>query len=116
MEIILSKYCKRLTGTLSRSHGYAIRSCKGRDGKEHFYSYRCASSFRHPEGHLAFIECCVGLTHSWLADDILITAEELCEALLAAGKSCAELEKKSPHTVLNAQEVQHFLNRAITEP
>ena len=35
MEIILTKYCRSLTGTLSRSHGYCIRRVRDR-----FYSKR----------------------------------------------------------------------------
>ena len=55
MEIILSKQCESLTGSLGKGFGYFIQRRRGQDGKYHFFSQRS----KHPpipiNGHLRFI-------------------------------------------------------------
>ena len=80
MEIILSQRCKSFTGTISRSHGYAIK----RTGKR-FFSQRCPSKHATPEGHWRFILACAELAAQGLMlTDIRIGWEELQSALYEA--------------------------------
>ena len=82
MEIILSKQCKSLTGSLGRGFGYFIVARWSRkDVKFRFYSQR--SKWDVPaDGHLRFIFACAELaqmkTH---ITDIRIYSVELREAL-----------------------------------
>ncbi len=85
MEIILSKQCEALTGSLGKGFGYYIRRARHQDGSVRFYSQRS----KHPpiprDGHLRFIFACAELaqmkTH---IADILISAKELSDALWEA--------------------------------
>ena len=80
MEIILSQRCKSFTGTISRTHGYAIR----RTGKR-FFSQRTYSRHATPEGHWRFILSCVELAkQGYMITDIRIGWEELQSALYEA--------------------------------
>ena len=86
MEIILSKQCEALTGSLGRGFGYSIQRRRGQDGKYHFFSQRS----KHPpipiDGHLKFIFTCAKLAQMGLhIADIRVPAKELREALEEAG-------------------------------
>ena len=86
MEIILSKQCEALTGSLGRGFGYSIQRRRGQDGKYHFFSQRS----KHPPipigGHLRFIFTCAELAQMRLhIADIRVSAKELQEALEEAG-------------------------------
>ncbi len=82
MEIILSKKCEALVGSLGKGYGYYIRRARHQDGSVHFYSQRS----KHPpipaDGHLRFIFACAELaqmkTH---ITDILVSCVELSDAL-----------------------------------
>ena len=83
MQIILAKGSS-LTGTLNRKHGYAIRRTKSGN----FVSVRNTRADADPKGHLAFILDCAQLAKGspWLLADIALSAQELQQALLEAGK------------------------------
>ena len=86
MEIILSKHCEALTGSLGKGYGYYIRRARHQDGSVRFFSQRS----KHPpiphDGHLRFIFACAELaqlkTH---IADIRVSRKELREALSEAG-------------------------------
>ena len=80
MEIILSKQCESLTGSLGKGFGYFIVKRKGR-----YYSVRSKHSVP-PDGHWNFIAACAELAQSKLhIADIRVSREELSEALSEAG-------------------------------
>ena len=86
MEIILSKQCESLTGSLGRGFGYSIQRRRGQDGKYHFFSQRS----KHPpipiDGHLRFIFTCAELAQMRLhVSDIRVPRKELSDALWEAG-------------------------------
>ena len=86
MEIILSKQCEALTGSLGRGFGYSIQRRRGQDGKYHFFSQRS----KHPpipiDGHLRFIFTCAELAQMGLhISDIRVPRKELSDALWEAG-------------------------------
>ena len=85
MEIILSKQCESLTGSLGKGFGYSIQRRRGQDGKYHFYSQR--SKWNVPiDGHLRFIFTCADLAQMRLhVSDIRVPRNELAQALAEAG-------------------------------
>ena len=85
MEIILSKQCEALTGSLGKGFGYSIQRRRGQDGRYHFYSQR--SKWNVPrDGHLKFIFTCAKLAQMGLhIADIRVPRKELQEALEEAG-------------------------------
>ncbi len=79
MEIILSKQCESLTGSLGRGFGYFIV----RRGKR-FFSQRSRHSVP-PEGHWRFILTCAELAQNKLhIADIRVSREELKQAMYEA--------------------------------
>ena len=90
MEIILSKHCQALTGSLGRGFGYFIVGRWSRkDVKFRFYSQR--SKWNVPkDGHLRFIFACAELaqmkTH---ITDIRVSRKELIYALWESGYETA---------------------------
>ena len=84
MEIILSKQCKALTGSLGRGFGYSIQRRRDHKGRYHFYSQRSKWNVP-PDGHLRFIFACANLAQMGLhISDIKVTNRELFEALREA--------------------------------
>ena len=84
MEIILSKQCEALTGSLGKGFGYSIQRRRDHKGRYHFYSQR--SKWNVPrDGHLKFIFTCAKLAQMGLhISDIKVTNRELFEALREA--------------------------------
>lgn len=84
MEIILSKQCESLTGSLRSGFGYSIQRRRDHKGRYHFYSQR--SKWNVPrDGHLKFIFTCADLAQMGLhISDIKVTNRELFEALREA--------------------------------
>ena len=79
MEIILSKQCESLTGSLGRGFGYFIV----RRGKR-FFSQRSRHSVP-PDGHWRFILTCAELAQNKLhIADIRVSREELKQAMYEA--------------------------------
>ena len=108
MEIILSKQCESLTGSLGKGFGYSIQRRKGQDGKYHFFSQRS----KHPpipiDGHLRFIFTCAELAQMRLhVADIRVSRDELVEAVEEAGW-CLSRFMENLHPTLTAKEVLTF--------
>ena len=105
MEIILSKQCESLTGSLGKGYGYFIQRRRGQDGKYHFFSQRS----KHPpipiDGHLRFIFTCAELTQMNLhITDIRVSRDELVKAVEEAGW-CLSRFMENLHPTLTAKEV-----------
>ena len=85
MEIILSKQCESLTGSLGKGFGYSIQRRRDHEGRYHFYSQR--SKWNVPiDGHLKFIFTCAELAQMRLhVSDIRVPRKELSDALWEAG-------------------------------
>ena len=85
MEIILSKQCEALTGSLGRGFGYSIQRRRDHEGRYHFYSQR--SKWNVPrDGHMRFIFTCAELAQMGLhVSDIRVPRKELAQALAEAG-------------------------------
>lgn len=80
MEIILSKQCESLTGSLGRGFGYYIRSTK----KGRYFSQRSKHNVPH-DGHWRFILTCAQLAQNKLhIADIKVDWLELQTALYEA--------------------------------
>ena len=110
MEIILTKQCKSLTGSVGRGFGYHIQrraNC--------FFGVRQSKGYVPASGHLRFILACAKMAQIALhITDINIRAYELWQALIEAGLSsfAAALKLKyevaSPSQTLNARQVLDF--------
>lgn len=108
MEIILSKQCESLTGSLGRGFGYFIQGRRGHDGSVRFFSQRS----KHPpiprDGHLRFIFTCAVLAQANLhITDIRVSRDELVEAVEEAGWCLSRFMEKL-HPTLTAKEVLTF--------
>ena len=108
MEIILSKQCEALTGSLGRGFGYFIQRRRDHEGRYHFYSQRS----KHPpiphDGHLRFIFTCAELAQMGLhIADIRVSRDELVEAVEEAGW-CLSRFMENLHPTLTAKEVLTF--------
>ena len=80
MEVILSKQCKSLTGSLGRGFGYHIQR-----RKNGFFAIRSSKGSVPPDGHWRFIAACAGLANIGLhISDIKIHWLELQTALYDA--------------------------------
>ena len=85
MEIILSKQCEALTGSLGSGFGYSIQRRRDHEGRYHFYSQRSKWNVP-PDGHLKFIFTCADLAQMGLhISDIRVPRKELAQALAEAG-------------------------------
>ena len=81
MEILLTKQCKSLTGSVGRGFGYSIQ----RRG-ERFYGVRNSRGNVPLNGHWLFIVTCAQMAMCNLhISDILVSAEELRVAIYEAG-------------------------------
>lgn len=80
MQIILSKQCKALTGTIYSRCGYYIHQ-----RKSGFYGVRNSKGKVPDDGHWRFILACANLAQTKLyVTDILVPRKELCDALWEA--------------------------------
>ena len=109
MEIILSKQCEALTGSLGKGFGYSIQRRRDHKGRYHFYSQR--SKWNVPrDGHLKFIFTCAKLAQMGLhIADIRVKKEELYDALTEANHWIAARSLRLP--LYNAQDI---INLKIT--
>jgi len=102
MQIILSKQCESLTGSLGRGFGYVIV----KRGKR-FFSQRCNHKVSvPPNGHLKFILTCANLAQSKLhITDVQLSRDELKQALWEAKHFIAaqnlRLETYNARDILN---------------
>ena len=100
MEIILSKNCQRLTGTISRSHGYCIRRVGNR-----FFSKRNTNAPVPPDGHWRFILAVAQLAPAKLfVTDIRIRGREVMDALYEAGYPLLSIYMVEPGAVYSASD------------
>jgi hypothetical protein len=105
MEIILSKQCESLTGSLGSGFGYHIQR-----RKNGFFAKRDSKGSIPPDGHLNFILTCADLAQSKLhIADIRVSAKEFRQACWQANMwyGHALINAKDSH-VFNAKEVLHF--------
>ena len=83
MEILITKQCEAITGSLGRGYGYHIQR-----RKNGFFTKRNSNGEIPADGHLRFIFACAELaqlkTH---ISDIRVSRKELREALSEAGYS-----------------------------
>ena len=109
MEIILSKQCEALTGSLGKGFGYSIQRRRDHKGRYHFYSQR--SKWNVPrDGHLKFIFTCANLAQMGLhIADIRVKKEELYDALTEANHWIAARSLRLP--LYNARDI---INLKIT--
>ena len=81
MEIILSKQCESLTGSLGRGFGYHIQR-----RKNGFFAKRNSNGDVPPYGHWRFILSCANLAlYKLHITDIRISRDEIMDALWEAG-------------------------------
>ena len=107
MEIILSKQCEALTGSLGSGFGYSIQRRRDHEGRYHFYSQRSKWNVP-PDGHLKFIFTCADLAQMGLhISDIRVSRDELVEAVEEAGW-CLSRFMENLHPTLTAKEVLTF--------
>ena len=100
MEIILSQRCKSFTGTISRTHGYAIKRTGNR-----FFSKRNPGNNVPPGGHWKFIVSCAELAkQGFMLTDIRVSANEIMDAMHEMGHGNYLWRLKYPET-LNAAQV-----------
>ena len=110
MEIILSKNCQSITGTISRSHGYSVR----RTG-ERFFGIRSTRGHVPPDGHWRFILSIAHLAPANLiVADIRLPGLELIAALNEAGYPVEAIEMIFPEAVYSATDVLE-LEKQLTE-
>ena len=109
MEIILSKQCEALYGSLGKGFGYSIQRRRDREGRYHFYSQR--SKWNVPrDGHLRFIFTCAEMAKGHLhIADISVKKEELYDALTEANHWIAARNLRLP--LYNARDI---INLKIT--
>ena len=80
MEIILSKQCESLTGSLGRGFGYHIQR-----RKNGYFAKRNSKGVIPPDGHWRFIVTCAELAQNKLhIADIRVSREELKQAMYEA--------------------------------
>lgn len=86
MELILSRQCESLTGSLGSGFGYHIQRRTDSDGTIHFWGVRKSKGTVPSDGHLRFILTCANLAQNKLhISDIRVDRGELCDALREAG-------------------------------
>lgn len=105
MEIILSKQCESLTGSLGRGFGYHIQR-----RKKGFFAKRDAKGAIPPDGHWRFIVLCAEMAQAKLhISDIRVSGYELKAALqedvLLASALCVDVDNE-----YSAAEVLQFKN------
>ena len=100
MEIILSKQCESLTGSLGQGFGYFIVNRKGR-----FYSVR-SKHYVPPDGHWRFITTCAELAQNGLhIADIRVSHQELSEALSEAGLPLSGAPGVRPEKIYSSSDI-----------
>jgi hypothetical protein len=110
MEIILSKNCQSLTGTISRSHGYSVR----RTG-ERYFGIRSTRGSVPPDGHWRFILSIAHLAPANLiVADIRLPGLELIAALNEADYPFSAMDIVETGAVYSATDVLE-LEKRLTE-
>ena len=109
MEIILSKQCEALTGSLGKGFGYSIQRRRDHEGRYHFYSQRSKWNVP-PDGHLKFIFTCADLAQMGLhISDISVSAKELREAFEEADLWYGvRVENTNAKQIYNASDIINY--------
>ena len=99
MEIILTKQCESLTGSLGKGYGYFIQGRRGHDGSVRFFSQRSKHLPIPNDGHWKFILACANLAQAKLhITDIRVSGYELKAALqedvLLASALCVDVDNE----------------------
>ena len=106
MEILITKQCEAITGSLGRGYGYHIQR-----RKNGFFAKRNSNGAIPTDGHLRFIFACAELaqlkTH---IADIRVPSRELCRALWEAGYY--HLASRYPEFASSASESPDILSAA----
>ena len=106
MEIILSKQCESLTGSLGQGFGYHIQR-----RKNGYYAKRNTKGVVPPDGHWKFILTCANLAQSNLhITDIKVTNRELFEALREANLFSPAYLNWNNEETYNAADIINFKN------
>lgn len=109
MQIILSKQCKSLTGSLGQGFGYHIQSRIDRDGKKRFWGVRMSKGAIPHDGHWKFILACAELAQSKLhIADIKVTNRELFEALREANLPSPAFLNWNNVEIYNASDIINY--------
>ncbi len=84
MEILITKQCESLTGSLGKGFGYHIQR-----RKNGFFAKRNSNGEIPANGHLRFIFTCAGIAVSKnpFIDDIRVSRKELIDALNEAERT-----------------------------
>jgi hypothetical protein len=107
MEIVISRQCESLTGSLGRGFGYHIQ--KRKNG---FFAKRNTKGSVPNDGHLRFIFACAELAQNGLhITGIRVSRDELVKAVEEAGW-CLSRFMEDLHPTLNAKEVLTFKQTA----
>ena len=110
MEIILSKQCESLTGSLGRGFGYHIQRRYDLDGTIRFWGVRKSKGAVPPDGHWKFILSCAHIAQSKMhITDVSVSQDEMMDALWEAGQTyaatCIAANKKEFPSVFRAEDV-----------
>ena len=121
MEILITKQCEAITGSLGRGYGYHIQR-----RKNGFFAKRNSNGAIPTDGHLRFIFACAELaqlkTH---ISDIRVSRKELREALSEAGYSrlvsrypvLASSASECPESdILSASDIINFRRDYLPNP
>lgn len=105
MEIILSKLCKALTGSIEKGLGYHIQGRADLDGKKRFWGVRQSNGKIPSDGHWRFIVLCAEMAQNGLyIKDIRVSGYELKAALQEAAFLASSLKVNVDYEY-NADEV-----------
>ena len=121
MEIILSKQCKFLCGSLGKGFGYHIQRRTDLDGKTRFWGVRQSKGEIPANGHLRFILTCAELAQMKLhIADIRLLRKELREALSEAypDDHCALLSHHCDNlpNILSATDIINYRRDYLPNP
>ena len=116
MEILITKQCEAITGSLGRGYGYHIQR-----RKNGFFTKRNSNGEIPADGHLRFIFACAELaqlkTH---IADIRVSRKELSDALWEAGFShlasrCSVLASSASEypDILSAADIINFRRKYL---
>ena len=111
MELILSKQCESLTGSLGRGFGYHIQH-----SNNGFFVASNTNGNLPPDGHWKMICACANLAEMKLhVTDIKVSAEEVAVALSEAGLTtpayCLYAYPANYPQEFNANDIINFKNR-----
>lgn len=109
MEIILSKQCESITGSLGEGFGYAIQRRTDLKGRTRFWGVRKSTGDVPSDGHLRFIFACAELAQANLhIANIKVNTQEVHDALYEAGHFIAArrvLKYLQPTALMSPNEI-----------